>query len=152
MRTAGPVLAMVLGLIVSGAAASTELDPVLENRVRALTAELRCPVCQNLSVADSPSGMAVQMREFVRDEISEGKSDREVMDYLVTKYGEWILLAPPRRGFNWLLWGGGPVLLVAGAFWALAWVRKNRGGIEIPEEDISAEVAKELARRLKESE
>jgi cytochrome c-type biogenesis protein CcmH len=76
----------------------------LEEQTQLLAAELRCPVCQNLSVGDSPSEMANQMRELVREKLKHGESPEQIRAYFVSRYGEWILLAPTRRGFNWVAW------------------------------------------------
>ena len=69
----------------------------LEEDVRQISTELRCPVCQNLSVADSPSRMAEQMRELVRERLEAGESPEAIKSYFVERYGEWILLAPKDR-------------------------------------------------------
>ena len=78
--------------------------PDLEDQTRAIAAELRCVVCQNLSVADSPSEMAQQMRGIVRDQLQAGKKPQEIKNYFVSKYGEWVLLAPTTKGFSLLVW------------------------------------------------
>lgn len=75
-----------------------------EEQAQLLAAELRCPVCQNLSVGDSPSEMANQMRELVREKLKNGESPEQIRAYFVSRYGEWILLAPKRQGFNWVAW------------------------------------------------
>ena len=75
-----------------------------EEQTQLLAAELRCPVCQNLSVGDSPSEMANQMRELVREKLKNGESPEQIRAYFVSRYGEWILLAPKRQGFNWVAW------------------------------------------------
>jgi cytochrome c-type biogenesis protein CcmH len=76
----------------------------LEDRVREIASELRCVVCQNLSVADSPSDLAKEMRNLVRELVQQGKSPKEIQDYFVSRYGEFVLLSPPKRGFNILVW------------------------------------------------
>jgi cytochrome c-type biogenesis protein CcmH len=76
----------------------------LEEQVRSISAELRCVVCQNLSVADSPSELAQQMRAVVREQLQAGKSPGEIKAYFVSKYGEWVLLSPTPKGFNLLVW------------------------------------------------
>jgi cytochrome c-type biogenesis protein CcmH len=100
--------------------AATDFD--LEDRVREIASELRCVVCQNLSVADSPSDLAKEMRNLVRELVQQGKSREEIQAYFVSRYGEYVLLSPPKRGFNLLVWGlpflaiaagGGVVYLVA---------------------------------------
>ena len=77
---------------------------VEDPRLYEVASQLRCVVCQNLSVADSPSEMAQQMRGIVRERLAAGDSPEQVIQYFVDKYGEWILLAPRREGFNWLVW------------------------------------------------
>ncbi len=75
-----------------------------EEEVLDVAAQLRCPVCQNLSVADSPSEMAKEMRGLIRERLERGETREEVMAYFVGKYGEWILLSPRATGFNLLIW------------------------------------------------
>ena len=103
----------------------------LEEEVRSIAAGLRCVVCQNLSVADSPSEMAQQMRGIIRDQLQEGKSPEQINAYFVSKYGEWVLLAPTAKGFSLLLWVLPFIALIAGIvfvmFVARRWVRKKHG-------------------------
>jgi cytochrome c-type biogenesis protein CcmH len=88
-------------LLLAGAAAAAPVD---EKTVHDVAAQLRCVVCQSLSVADSPSETANQMRGIIRERLAAGESPAEVRAYFVEKYGEWILLAPPKSGFNLLVW------------------------------------------------
>jgi cytochrome c-type biogenesis protein CcmH len=88
-------------LLLAGAAAAAPVD---ETTVHDVAAQLRCVVCQSLSVADSPSETASQMRGIIRERLAAGESPAEVRAYFVEKYGEWILLAPPKSGFNLLVW------------------------------------------------
>ncbi|HTO12018.1 MAG TPA: cytochrome c-type biogenesis protein [Candidatus Binatia bacterium] len=99
------LLAVVLGSAgVASAQPPAKPAAVSEQLVYDVASELRCVVCQNLSVADSPSEMAAQMRAIVRERLAAGESPAQVRAYFVEKYGDWILLAPPRRGFTLLVW------------------------------------------------
>ena len=99
----------------------------LDEEVREIALQLRCPVCQNLSVGDSPSELANEMRGLIREQLQTGKSRTEVMEYFVERYGEWILLAPPKRGFNLVVWVLPFVLIPVGGvavyLGARRWVR-----------------------------
>lgn len=101
-RVLAPVLAVLLWWLTAGAAAGAA--PVSEDTVREIASGLRCVVCQNLSVADSPSETANQMRAIIRERLTAGETPEQVTAYFVDKYGVWILLAPPKRGFNLLVW------------------------------------------------
>ena len=83
---------------------SAPTDSVLEARTTALASELRCPVCQGNSIQDSPSELAQQMRELIRDQLRAGKTPDDVRAYFVAKYGEWILLSPKAEGVNLLVY------------------------------------------------
>lgn len=101
----------------------------LEEQVRRIASELRCPVCQNLSVADSPSEMAQQMRAIIQQQLKDGKSPDEVKTYFISKYGEWVMLAPRAKGFSLLIWILPFVALGGGALFVVVMVRrwsKNR--------------------------
>ena len=90
-------------------------DPVLEARARALSGELRCMVCQNQSIDDSEAPLARDLRILVRERLTAGDTDRQVLDFLVARYGDFVLLKPP---FTWdtaLLWLVSPLVLVGGA-------------------------------------
>jgi cytochrome c-type biogenesis protein CcmH len=82
-----------------------------EERVQRLGKLIRCPVCQGVSIADSPSSMARSQLDMVRQLVAAGKSDQEILAYFVERYDEWALLEPKREGFNWLVWLG-PVMFV----------------------------------------
>ncbi|MFQ6672179.1 MAG: cytochrome c-type biogenesis protein CcmH, partial [Candidatus Tectimicrobiota bacterium] len=79
-------------------------DVTLDPRVAEVAKELRCPICQNLSVADSPTALASQMRALIAEKLAAGESPEAVKDYFTTKYGDWVLLRPKREGFTWLVW------------------------------------------------
>lgn len=113
MSARGAALGLVLALVVAaGAAAQAPPRRVAEEQVHDVAAQLRCVVCQNLSVSDSPSEMAGQMRAIVRERLEAGETPEQVIQYFVDRYGEWILLSPPRRGFTLLVWVA-PVAAVA---------------------------------------
>ena len=101
MKRAALLLTLFLPLLAWGA---PPRGAVNEETVRQVAAELRCVVCQNLSVADSPSEMANQMRAIIRERLEAGDTPEQVVAYFVDKYGEWILLSPLPRGFNLLVW------------------------------------------------
>jgi cytochrome c-type biogenesis protein CcmH len=113
------------------------LAPHLERRVQKLGKELRCAVCQGLSIADSPSSMARAQLDKVRELVSQGRSDQEVHDYFVARYGEWVLLQPKAEGVNLLVWLGPVALLLGGAYVISRQVRRGPGpaapvGLEPP--------------------
>jgi cytochrome c-type biogenesis protein CcmH len=110
VRSAAAAL-LLTALVAGGVAAAT---PVTDEAVAAVASQLRCVVCQNLSVADSPSEMARQMRDVVRERLAAGQTPDQIIAYFVDKYGEWVLLAPPPRGFNLLVWVLPGVVLLAG--------------------------------------
>ncbi|CUH22061.1 Cytochrome c-type biogenesis protein CcmH precursor [Jannaschia seosinensis] len=101
-------------------------DPVLEARARALSAELRCPVCRNESIDASNADLSRELRLLVRERLVAGDTDAEVMSYLVDRYGEYILLDPSRGGTNLLLWGAPlGLLLIGGAVAGVAVTRRQ---------------------------
>ena len=89
-------------------------DPKLEARARHLSQELRCMVCQNQSIDDSEAPLAHDLRLLVRDRLTKGDTDREVLDFLVARYGDFVLLKPPLQWDTLMLWSLPPVALVAG--------------------------------------
>ncbi len=88
--------------------------PDIEDQTRAIASELRCVVCQNLSVADSPSDTAQEMRAIIHDQVAAGKTPQQIKDYFVSKYGEWVLLAPTTKGFSLFAWVLPFVVLIVG--------------------------------------
>ena len=151
-RTAGMLVAAlgVLALAVWPAAAQSA-KPVSEDVVHEVAAQLRCVVCQNLSVADSPSEMAGQMRAIIRERLAAGESPAEVQRFFVERYGEWILLAPPRRGFNLLVWLI-PIVAVAvglAATVALVWRwTHRRRGTRTPPAAVDPAMSERIRREL----
>ena len=125
------LVALALALLAPGSALAPALaSAVSEETVHEVAAQLRCVVCQNLSVADSPSEMAHQMRALVRERLAAGERPEQVIQYFVDRYGEWILLKPRRHGFTLLVWIFPPVAVVAGltvvAVLLARWTRRTR--------------------------
>ena len=96
----------------------------LDARAAEIAAELRCPVCRNQSVVESNAELSREMQALVRERLVAGDSEEEVKEYFVSRYGEWILLEPQRRGINWVVWGLPFVALALGAVLAVILVRK----------------------------
>ncbi len=104
-------------------------DPTQEARARALFGDIRCVVCQHESIADSPAGIAADLRGLVREQIAAGKTDAQIKDDLIRRYGDYVLFQPPVRLGTWLLWFG-PFALAAGAGVVLVLRARRRGTAE----------------------
>ncbi|MBB3463163.1 cytochrome c-type biogenesis protein CcmH [Rhizobium sp. BK377] len=102
-------------------------DPALEARARTLSAELRCMVCQNQSIDDSNADLAKDLRLLVRERIADGDSDDEVLNYIVSRYGEFVLLKPRFSVRTLLLWGAPVLLILAGGASLIVFARKRAG-------------------------
>ena len=113
-------------------------DPALEERARELSIRIRCTVCQNQSIDDSDAPLARDLRILVREKLTEGATDREVLDFLVARYGEFILLQPRFGLHTLLLWLLPPVLLVVAIF-AVRRLFSRSKTTEVPQEKLSAE-------------
>ena len=125
-------------------------DPALEARARMLSQELRCLVCQNQSIDDSNADLAHDLRVLVRERLEAGDSDRQVLAYLTSRYGEYVLLRPPVKPATWLLWFGPPALFMVGAAaMALVW-RRRRAAAGAAAAPLSADERQRLARLMKE--
>ena len=125
------VITALLLLILSAQCAAREApsaadDPVFEKRVVKLTSELRCLVCQNQSLADSHADLAIDLKNQVRSQMQAGKSDDEIRDYLVARYGDFVLYDPPFKSSTLLLWAGPFVLLLTGLLGLAAYLRSRR--------------------------
>jgi len=115
-------------------------DPALEKKVITLSNELRCLVCQNQTIADSNAELAVDLRNQVRKQLSEGKSDREILDYMVQRYGEFVLYRPPLSYKTILLWAGPFALLLIAMFILVQQIRlrhKRLASEEFDQMDLS---------------
>jgi cytochrome c-type biogenesis protein CcmH len=150
-RTIALTLSMLVGLtaLVEAQQPARHLD---EPEVYTIAAQLRCVVCQNLSVADSPSETANQMRAVIRERLAAGERPEQVIQYFVDKYGEWILLEPRREGFTLLVWLLPPLAAVAGiglAVVLLARWRRSRSprmaAAPRPDSAMSERIRREMA-------
>ena len=119
-------LLVVAPLARAADAVPTENDPVAQSRAVRLTEQLRCLVCQNQSIAESNAELAVDLRRQVREQVASGKTDQEIIDYMVARYGDFVLYRPPVRGTTMLLWIGPALLLLLGAFLLLRILRQRR--------------------------
>ncbi len=122
---------LVLWLAMAGAAWAVEPDemlddPVLEERARELSKGIRCLVCRNESIDESNAELARDLRILVRERLVEGDSDEEVVDYLVSRFGEYVLLTPRADGVNLVLWWAAPVLFLGGLGIAAVYLRGRR--------------------------
>ena len=105
-------------------------DPALEARARAITINLRCPVCQGESIDDSNAPISRDLRLAVRERLLAGDSDEQVIDYVTTRYGEFVLFKPRSTGSGLVLWLAGPLMLLAGAGLAYATLRARASAPE----------------------
>jgi cytochrome c-type biogenesis protein CcmH len=101
-------------------------DPVLEQHVLKLTEELRCLVCQNQTIADSHSDLAIDLKNQVREQLHQGKSDQDVLDYMVERYGDFVLYRPPVKISTWLLWFGPFALLIGAIVWLVFKLKRRQ--------------------------
>jgi len=145
------LLVLMLALGFAGTALAVKpdemlADPALEARARALSEGLRCMVCQNQSIDESDADLARDLRILVRQRLVAGDSDQQVMDYIVSRYGEFVLLKPRFSARNALLWGTPVLLLLAGGVFMLLSARSRRS---TPSAALSAEEHAALDKMLR---
>jgi len=138
-------LLLCCGLLFAGVATAKEAAPMaadleVEKRMVAISEELRCLVCQNESLSGSHAELAQDLRREIRKMIADGKSDKEILDFMVDRYGDFVRYRPPMKPTTWLLWGG-PFLLLAGGIGALIAFLRRRA------KDSAAPVLSEEERR-----
>jgi cytochrome c-type biogenesis protein CcmH len=121
-------------------------DPALEARARAISRDLRCPVCQGEAIDDSNAQISRDLRLLVRERLVAGDNDTEVVDYIVARYGEFVLFNPRASGSGLILWLAGPAMLLAGGALAFAVTRRRAK----PEADLSEDERARLAELMKE--
>ncbi|MDO8891774.1 MAG: cytochrome c-type biogenesis protein CcmH [Sulfurimicrobium sp.] len=131
---------------IAGEAVPIAEDPVLEQRMIALSEDLRCLVCQNESLAGSRSELAQDLRQEIRDQLRTGKSNDQVIEYLTDRYGDFVLYKPPLKPLTWLLWFG-PFVLLVGAGGGFFLYLKRRGE-RIAGESLSEEEKKRVEALL----
>ena len=138
MALAGPARAVLPGEQLA--------DPKLEARARHIGAELRCLVCQNQSIDDSDAALASDLRVILRERLAAGDTDRQAIDFIVSRYGHYVLLNPPFEPETLLLWLGPGLVLIAGGVWVAMMARRT--GVIGPATPLTAEEREQLARRL----
>jgi cytochrome c-type biogenesis protein CcmH len=126
-------------------------DPVLETRARELSKGLRCVVCQNESIDESHADLARELRLVVRERLIAGDSDEQVLDYLVERYGEFVLLKPRTDGWNMILWLSGPALFLLALGVGVAYVRNRSTASASTEVGLSSDEEARLKEILKDS-
>jgi len=152
MRT----LLIVLALLAGGSCLAKDASPLaedeaVEQRLNVIAEELRCLVCQNESLAGSRADLAMDLRREVRNLIKQGKTDAEVKDFMVSRYGDFILYRPPVKPTTWLLWAGPFALLIVAVAALIAYLRR-RGKVvaEAGSDHLTAEEQKRAAALLAE--
>ena len=136
--------------------AATVDEQTIDIRTREIAKTLRCTVCQTESVWESGADLARQMREVIRERVAQGQSDDEIRAYFLSRYGDYILLEPRRRGLNWLLWGGPFLLLLLGGMGLLKtlmrWVSQTPPAPPEPLPPLDGPSRERIERELRSSE
>ena len=130
----------------AGVAKPVAEDPVLEQRMIALSEDLRCLVCQNESLAGSHADLAQDLRQEIREQMRAGKSDKQVIEYLTQRYGDFVLYKPPVKPLTWVLWFGPFALLIGAAGGLYAYIKRR--GDRLVDEPLSEEEKKRVAALL----
>ena len=123
-------------------------DPVLENRARELSQGLRCPVCQNESIDESNAPVAKELRIVLRERLLAGDSDAEAVEYIVNRFGEFVLLEPRKDGANLILWLAAPAMFLAALIIGWGAIRRRKGGVsgDVPLTDTEKEALDKILR------
>jgi cytochrome c-type biogenesis protein CcmH len=124
-------------------------DPALEARARELSKGLRCLVCRNESIDESDASLARDLRLLLRERLVAGDDDVEAVDFIVARYGEYVLLNPDLKGANWLLWGAGPLMLLLAGGIGIAYTRGRAKAASPTEDPLSADEQSKLDAILK---
>ncbi|ASM72599.1 MULTISPECIES: cytochrome c-type biogenesis protein [Roseobacteraceae] len=142
MLLAAPVWAVEPGEVLD--------NPALEARAREISQGLRCLVCRNESIDESHAPLARDLRLLVRERLVAGDTNAETVDFIVARYGEYVLLRPQATGANWLLWAAGPIMLLLALLAAGVYVRGRSRASEPQDQALSAEESRRLAEILDE--
>ncbi len=142
MMLAAPVWAVEPGEVLD--------NPALETRARDISQGLRCLVCRNESIDESNAPLARDLRLLVRERLVEGDTDTETVDFIVARYGEYVLLRPRANGGNWLLWGAGPIMLLLALLGAGLYLRARSRATEPQDKALSPDESRRLAEILDE--
>ncbi len=150
-------LVFALALLSTAAVSANEAaplaaDPVAEKRLLDLSTELRCLVCQNQNIADSHAELAEDLRTEIREMIKAGKTDKEIIDFMVARYGDFVLYRPPLKGITLLLWGGPIALMIIGLLVLIRYQRRRAQRVAAADQPLSDEQASRADALLKELE
>ena len=150
LRALAAALCLLLLALPAAAVEPDEMldDPALEARARALSAVVRCVVCQNESIDSSSAGIARDLRLLIRERLLAGDSDEEVLAFLEARYGAFVLLEPPVTPATWLLWFGPPLVLLLGGLAVVAVLRRRGGGRPEAAAPLSEEERRRVERLL----
>jgi cytochrome c-type biogenesis protein CcmH len=146
LRILGLILLLFANWSLAEEAPLLAKDPELEERVKAISLELRCLVCQNQTIADSNAGLAVDLKNQVRDMLRQGMDERQIKEFMVERYGDFVLYDPPIKGTTMVLWAG-PLLMLFIAFWfAVKVVRRRSKSIDTDQTSKDIDRARELLK------
>jgi cytochrome c-type biogenesis protein CcmH len=123
------LFALLLPSAQAGVAEPTSQDVELEKRVMAVSGELRCLVCQNQTIADSHAELAIDLRNQVREKLQQGMTEKEIVDFMVVRYGDFVLYRPLVKSSTWVLWFGPLVLLILALVFLVFQLRKRRNAM-----------------------
>ncbi len=142
------LIALLLALVCSLALAQTSLSPTQEAQAQAIGRTIRCPVCQGLPITESPSELSQSMLRELREQVVAGRSRDQITGYFAARYGDTVLLDPPRRGVNLLLWLGPIAAAVLGVWWLSSYLQRTRAAAtaSVPDTEPEEEQDDYLAR------
>ena len=148
--------AVVFGLTLTGVAHAAIdtyefANDAERDRFRELTKELRCPKCQNQDIADSNAPIATDLRREIYRMLGEGKDNQQILDFMVARYGDFVLYKPPVKAITWLLWGGPLALLVLGLLALRSYLKRRAVRVAANDAPLSADEARRAEALLKES-